>query len=112
MLQIFQGSAAPLGPALHILLFECRAGAGLDKQVEKIISTGGFAVGFPFWDMTNELKTAFENTDFIVSKGMGNFECFTETNYKPLAYLMRIKCIPIAEASGAPLRSSVAIVVE
>jgi len=85
---------------------------GLDKQVDGIITTGGFAVGFPFWDMTEELRKAFESADLIIAKGMGNFECFTETNYKPLAYLMRIKCQPVAEASGAPIRSSVAIVAE
>jgi uncharacterized protein with ATP-grasp and redox domains len=85
---------------------------GLDKQVDEIITTGGFAVGFPFWDMTDELKAALENTDFIISKGMGNFECFTELDYKPLAYLMRIKCQPVSDASGAPLSTSVAIVVD
>ncbi|MBA3045390.1 MAG: DUF89 family protein [Candidatus Thermoplasmatota archaeon] len=85
---------------------------GLDRQVDRIITTGGFAVGFPFWVMTDELKNAFENTDFIISKGMGNFECFTEVDYKPLVYLMRTKCQPVADASGAPIRSNVAIVVE
>lgn len=85
---------------------------GLDRQVDKIITTGGFAVGFPFWDMTDELRDALENTDLIISKGMGNFECFTEVDFKPLAYLMRTKCLPVAEASGAPIRSNVAIVVE
>jgi uncharacterized protein with ATP-grasp and redox domains len=85
---------------------------GLDKQVDKIITTGGFAVGFPFWKMTDELRKAFESTDLIISKGMGNFECFTELNYKPLAYLMRIKCEPVSEAAEAPMRSSVALLVE
>jgi hypothetical protein len=85
---------------------------GLDKQVDKIITTGGFAVGFPFWDMTDELRQALENADLIVSKGMGNFECFTETKYRPLVYLMRTKCQPVADASGAPISSNVAIVVE
>ncbi|MFO7618593.1 MAG: ARMT1-like domain-containing protein [Thermoplasmata archaeon] len=85
---------------------------GLDKQVDKIITTGGFAVGFPFWDMGDELKDTLENADFIISKGMGNFECFTETDYKPLAYLMRVKCEPVSDTCGAPMRSNVAIVVE
>ncbi len=85
---------------------------GLDRQVDRIITTGGFAVGFPFWNMTDELRQALENADFIISKGMGNFECLTETDYRPLAYLMRTKCEPVAEASGAPIRSNVAIVVE
>ena len=85
---------------------------GLDRQVDNIITTGGFAVGFPIWDMSDELKNALESSDFINSKGMGNFECFTEVDYKPLVYLMRTKCQPVAETSGAPIRSNVAIVVE
>jgi len=85
---------------------------GLDKQVDRIITTGGFAVGFPFWDMSEELRKTFEGTDLIISKGMGNFECFTETSYRPIAHLMRVKCQPVAEASGAPLGTSAAIVVE
>ena len=85
---------------------------GLDKQVDKIITTGGFAVGFPFWDMTDELRQALENADLIISKGMGNFECFTETKYRPLAYLMRTKCQPVADASDAPLSANVALVEE
>jgi hypothetical protein len=85
---------------------------GLDKQVDRLITTGGFAVGFPFWDMTDELREALEGADLIISKGMGNFECLTETNYRPVAHLMRIKCQPVADASGAPLGTSVAIVAE
>lgn len=85
---------------------------GLDKQVDKIITTGGFAVGFPFWAMTDELKMIFESTDLIISKGMGNFECLTETDYTHIAYLMRIKCQPVADASSAPLSTSVALMVE
>jgi len=85
---------------------------GLDKKVHRLITTGGFAVGFPFWDMTDELRKAFEEADLIISKGMGNFECFTELDYRPIAHLMRIKCEPVADASGAPLSSSVALLVE
>ncbi len=85
---------------------------GLDNQVDKIITTGGFAVGFPFWDMAEDMKRALENADLIIAKGMGNFECFTETDYRPIAYLMRIKCQPVSEASGGPFGTSVAIVVE
>lgn len=84
----------------------------LDEQVDKVITTGGFAVGFPFWDMKPDLKKAIEKTDFIISKGMGNFECFTEINTGPIAYLMRTKCRPVADALDAPLDRNVAMVFE
>ncbi len=82
----------------------------LDKKVDKIITTADFAVGFPFWDMSAELKDAIDSADFIISKGMGNFECFSEIESPPVAYLMRTKCIPVSEALEAPLDSNVAIV--
>lgn len=85
---------------------------GLDKKVDRLITTGGFAVGFPFWDMTGELREALESADLIIAKGMGNFECLTELDLRPVAYLMRTKCQPVADASGAPFGASVAIVVE
>jgi hypothetical protein len=85
---------------------------GLDNKVERIITTGGFAVGFPFWDMTEELRGAFTKADLIIAKGMGNFECLTETDYQPIAYLMRIKCRPVSDASGAPPSTSVALLAE
>jgi uncharacterized protein with ATP-grasp and redox domains len=85
---------------------------GLDSKVDRIITTGGFAVGFPFWDMGEELRQTLENADLIVSKGMGNFECFTETDYRPVAHLMRVKCRPVSDASGGPLGSSVALMSE
>jgi uncharacterized protein with ATP-grasp and redox domains len=60
--------------------------------------------------MTPELKEAIQSTDFIISKGMGNFECFTEIGHGPIAYLLRTKCLPVAEALDAPFDKNVAIV--
>ncbi len=99
-------------PILTDVTLQDAMALGLDRQVHKTITTGGFAVGFPFWDMTQELSETLEKADIIIAKGMGNFECFTETDYRPIAYLMRIKCQPVSEASGAPLGTSAAIVVE
>jgi len=81
----------------------------LDKQVDRVIDTGTFAVGFPVWDIPTELQDVIDSADIIISKGMGNFECFTELEKLPVAYLMRTKCKPVSEASGAPYDSNVAI---
>jgi uncharacterized protein with ATP-grasp and redox domains len=84
----------------------------LAKQVDKVIDTGGFAVGFPFWNMPGKLRHALDSADFIISKGMGNYECFSELDYLPIAYLMRTKCRPVAEALKVPFDRNVAVVVE
>lgn len=96
-------------PILTDVTMEDALALDMDKQVDKIISTGDFAVGFPFWDMTPELKDVIDSADFIISKGMGNFECFSEIDCPPVAYLMRTKCIPVAEALDAPFEANVAI---
>ena len=39
---------------------------------------------------------------------MANYEAFSETRYRPIAYLMRIKCDSIAEDIGLPAGINVA----
>jgi len=97
-------------PILTDVTLEDVRDLGIDKQVDRVITTGGFAVGFPFWAMSLELEDAIESTDLIISKGMGNFECFTEIEHGPIAYLMRTKCLPVAEALDAPFDKNVAMV--
>ncbi len=81
---------------------------GLARMFDRMITTEAFAVGLPIYDMPEELDRVLEEADIIISKGMGNFESLTHTDYKPVAYLMRTKCWPVAEAAGAPLDRNVA----
>lgn len=77
--------------------------AGLPDLVDEVITTERFAVGLPIHDMPEKLASVLKNADLIISKGMGNFESLTDTpEYRPVAYLMRTKCRPVADAAGAP----------
>ena len=62
--------------------------------------------------MPEELDKTLREADIIISKGMGNFESLTDCDYKPIAYLMRTKCKPVANAAGAPLDRNVALLIE
>ena len=73
---------------------------GLDEVVDEVLTTGCFAVGVDFNNMGEDLKKALENADLIISKGMGNYETFSETDYRPIAHLLRTKCEPVAFAMG------------
>ena len=42
-----------------------------------------------------------EQADLIISKGMANFESLSDRGYPRVAYLMRTKCQPVADAIGA-----------
>ena len=81
---------------------------GLAQMFDRMITTEAFAVGLPIYDMPEELDTLLKEADIIIAKGMGNYESLTHTDYKPVAYLMRTKCKPVAESAGAPLDRNVA----
>ena len=73
-----------------------------DEVVDKILDTGCFVVGVDFKQLPNDLEKALDETDLIICKGMANYEAFSETSYRPIVYLMRTKCKPIANSAGIP----------
>lgn len=73
---------------------------GLDKEVNQILTTGCFAVGINFEKLSSDVINLLDKSDIILSKGMGNYEAFSDTNYRPIAYLLRTKCKAIANSLG------------
>ena len=73
---------------------------GLDNVVDEILTTGCFAVGVDFKNLPKKVLKLIDSTNLIICKGMANYEAFSETNYKPIAYLMRTKCSAIARSIG------------
>jgi uncharacterized protein with ATP-grasp and redox domains len=78
-----------------------------NEVVNAVLTTGCFAVGVDFTRLPSTVDKALREADLIVCKGMANFESFSETNYHPIAYLMRTKCAPIANAMNVPLQVNV-----
>lgn len=74
-----------------------------EEVVDKILTTGCFAVGVDFDKLPSELDGALKQTDLIICKGMANYESFSETDYHPIVYLMRTKCDVIANSLGIPI---------
>jgi len=54
------------------------------------------------------MRRRIENADLIICKGMANYESFSDTRYRPIAYLMRTKCLPVAVSLGVKKDISVA----
>ncbi len=73
---------------------------GMGNLADKVMSTEIFAVGIPFWDMPEELDRELRSADLIIAKGMANYETLSETDYGPIAYLLRTKCRPVASSMG------------
>lgn len=78
-----------------------------EEVVDEILNTGCFAIGLDFKKIPPELKKALEKADLIICKGMANYEAFSETSYKPVAYLLRTKCTAIAKSLNLPLNINV-----
>jgi uncharacterized protein with ATP-grasp and redox domains len=80
---------------------------GIDKEVDRVLTTGCYAVGVDFDRMGEDLRQALDECDLIISKGMGNYETFSEMDYKPIAYYLRTKCIPVSEDMNVNLNVNV-----
>ncbi|NLX46878.1 MAG: DUF89 family protein [Euryarchaeota archaeon] len=75
--------------------------SGADKVLDVCLTTGMFAIGLDMERASGELKDAFDRADLVVAKGMANFEALSDTGVRPIAHLLRSKCIPVSKAIGA-----------
>jgi len=77
-----------------------------EEVTDEILTTGCFAIGLDFDKLPVELKKAINQADLIICKGMANYEAFSETDFVPIAYLLRTKCTAIASSMNLLLNIS------
>jgi damage-control phosphatase, subfamily I len=91
---------------------------GLDKIANKLLTNtdGPAELGINLSLIPSELREEIGNADLIISKGMANYESLSELKkthkLPPVAYLMMVKCEPIAEDIGIPKGSRIAYFVK
>ena len=73
---------------------------GISSKVDMVVDTGPMAVGVDLATVPEETKAAIEGADLIISKGMANFESLSDSPLRPIAYLLRTKCHPVASTLG------------
>ncbi|RAP43720.1 DUF89 domain-containing protein [uncultured Methanosphaera sp.] len=94
-------------PILNDALLQDAENLELDKYT-KLITTGAASVGVVEDYISDELKELLDNVDFVISKGMGNFEGLTEMTIKsPVFFLLNTKCNVISDEIGVPLGSNI-----
>ena len=81
---------------------------GIDKMVDRVLTTGSNAIGVCLKEAPPELVEALRGASLIISKGMANYETMSEYDFKPIAYLLKTKCESVAEAMGLRKNMSVA----
>lgn len=71
-----------------------------NEVTDEAMDTGTFAVGLDPYNIPEHLEKKLRESDIIICKGMANYEVFSELDYRPITYLLRIKCEPIARSLG------------
>ncbi|MBN1280959.1 MAG: DUF89 family protein [Candidatus Thermoplasmatota archaeon] len=70
----------------------------LSAVVDQVLTTGCFAVGVNVTKLPRAVVKALDSAQLILCKGMANYESFSESAYRPIAYLLRTKCQVIARS--------------
>jgi len=73
---------------------------GLAAHADAVLDTGQFAVGIDLGTLPHATRDAILGADLVVSKGMANFESLSDAGIRPIAYLLRTKCHPVARTLG------------
>ena len=92
-------------PILNDACMEDALDAGLD-EFGKIVEIGAGTVGYVDSEISDEFREIFANHEFIISKGMGNYEGLTEIDLsdKDIYFLLCAKCTTISKDIGVNLQ--------
>ncbi|MBQ7701180.1 MAG: DUF89 family protein [Candidatus Methanomethylophilaceae archaeon] len=76
---------------------------GLDKVLDRTITTGMFAIGAVLSKAGDDLKEELAHADLLIAKGMANYESLSDQDAGiPKVFILRTKCRPVAESLGVP----------
>ena len=92
-------------PILNDACMEDAINTGLDEFGE-IVEIGAGTVGYVDSEISDEFREIFNQHEFIISKGMGNYEGLTEIDLsdKDVYFLLCAKCTTIAKDIGVNLQ--------
>ena len=86
---------------------------GLDKILDRTVSTGTFAVGAVLSKAKDDLKEELVRADMMICKGMANYESLSDQDAgMPKVFILRTKCGPVARSLGVPENINVVRVAE
>ena len=68
-------------------------------EIAEVIDSGVDSPGFCLEKANEKSKDIFYNSDMVISKGMGNFECIFDECGRKVFYLFKVKCDVVAKKS-------------
>ena len=100
--------AVKSGPVVNDACMKEAIDAGLD-EIAQIITVGSDSGGIISEQFSDEFKKVFDESEFIISKGMANYEGITEMDLtgKDVFSLLCTKCRPISKDLSVDIRSFV-----
>jgi len=91
-------------PILNDVALSDAIRTGLDKEVDKMFTTSEFRIGLKLENLSEDLKKEITSASLMIAKGMANFEALSDQKVPiPVAYILRSKCAPVADALGVPI---------
>ena len=96
-------------PILSDATLEDARFAGIDKVADEVLTNGYGAVGIIEDELPETTMDRMENADVIISKGMANYECLSESKFGRIAFLLKAKCEPVAMDIGVNVGDMVAM---
>ncbi|MCL5278157.1 MAG: ARMT1-like domain-containing protein [Deltaproteobacteria bacterium] len=85
-------------PVINDATYEDAVEAGIDT-VAGIVSSGTSAPGTILKTCNDTFRYLYKNSDFIISKGQGNYEALSHED-RPIFFLLKVKCMVIARDIG------------
>ncbi len=95
-------------PILTDVTMEDALRVHLDRFFDEIISTEEFAVGIDLKRAGRRLRKEIDEADLVIAKGMANLESLSDEEVRPVLYLLRTKCAPVAKTIGSSRNANVA----
>jgi uncharacterized protein with ATP-grasp and redox domains len=93
-------------PILNDATFQDAETAGTTK-IANVISIGTDCMGVLFRECSPKFLKEFENSNFVISKGQGNYESLNDIQHKEMFFLLKVKCPIIAEDIGVETGSAI-----
>jgi len=97
-------------PIINDITFDEAAADGL-AQVAALVDSGVDTPGFVYERASAEARRLFDESDVVLTKGMGNYECLSPAPRGDLVYLLKVKCGVVSRSIGAEMGSIICKVV-
>ena len=88
-------------PILNDVTMQDAERIGLDREMDRIVTTGKFYIGVDWNDVPDDMAEEISRCGFILAKGMANYEASSDFDLPvPIAHILRTKCVPVARSLG------------